>query len=177
LGFPFLDWGVNMKSKGFTYIELVIILVVIGILVALYTSSTGDLSNVSVDAASRKVQSDIRYAHQLSTTSGVVHGVNFVANVGYTVYKEDLATPVKDPVTREDLIVSLEDFEGVTIATDYEVEFDSTGTPIVGGDDRVRLAATSGAIRDVYVVEKTGAVVIDLIEYGTGCNCELCVSH
>jgi hypothetical protein len=27
----------------------------------------------------------------------------------------------------------------------------------------------------VYVVDQTGAVVVDLIQMGTGCSCELCL--
>lgn len=161
-------------ARGFTIIEIIIIVAVLGILAALYTASTGDLSNVSIDAASRKVQSDIRYAQQLATSTGFNHGARFTAGGGYEVYRGSPGTPVTDPVTREALVEDLTDFEGIAITTDYRVEFDSTGQPVIGGDGRVRLTAGSGAVRDVYVVDKTGAVVVDLIEYGTGCNCKLC---
>ncbi len=163
-------------KRGFTLIEIVLVLSVLGILVALYTASTGDMSNVSIDAASRKVQSDLRYAHQLAVNTGINHGAVFTANGGYEVYAGSPGNPVIDPVTREDLVIELTDFQGVTVAEDYQVEFDPGGTPVMGGDNRARLTATSGAIRDVYVVDKTGAIVIDLIEYGTGCNCKLCHS-
>lgn len=166
-----------MNRRGFTLIEIVIMVAVLGILAVLYTSSTGDLSDVSIDASSRKVQADIRYAQHLATKTGVNHGVLFAENGGYEVYRGSSGNPVPDPVTRDDLVVTLEDFDGVIVASDHQFEFDKTGTPVLGGDSRVRLVATSGAIRDVYVVENTGAVVIDLIEYGTGCRCDLCVQR
>jgi hypothetical protein len=72
------------------------------------------------------------------------------------------------------MIVDLSSYQGVGITTDYQVEFTALGVPVIGGNDRVRLTATSGAIRDVYVVANTGAVVVDLIQYGTGCTCEVC---
>lgn len=161
-------------SKGFTFIELMLMVVVLGVLAVLYTSSTGDLSDVSIDAVSRKVQSDIRYAHQLATSTSGVYGANFVAGGGYEIYQGSPGHPVKDPVTREDMVVNLADFQGVVITTNYRVEFNARGEPTTGADSRVRLTASSGAIRDVYVVDRTGAVVVDLIQYGTGCRCDLC---
>jgi Tfp pilus assembly protein FimT len=65
--------------RGFTLIELVVIIAVLLVMAVLYTSSTGDLSNISIDAASRKVQSDIRYAHQLAQETGINYGVVFTA--------------------------------------------------------------------------------------------------
>ena len=107
-------------------------------------------------------------------TTGTNHGAVFTQNGGYEVYVGSPGNYIADPVTRVDLIVDVEAFEGVYIDNNYQVEFNSMGEPVMGGDDRVRLASTSGAIRDVYVIDKTGAVIIDLIEYGTGCSCELC---
>lgn len=163
-----------MGNRGFTFTEVILVVVVLGILVALYTSSTGDLSNVSIDAASRKVQSDLRYAHQRAIITGNNHGAVFSAGGGYHVYQITEGNYAPDPVTKEDLVVDIEDFEGVYIDNDYQVEFNPQGEPVMGGDSRVRLASSSGAIRDVYVVEKTGVVVVDLIEYGTGCACTMC---
>jgi len=164
-------------NRGFSLLEMILVIAVLGILVALYTTSTGDLSDVSIDAASRKVQSDLRYAHQLAVGTGSNHGALFTTNTGYEVYRGAPGTPVTDPVTRQAMNFDLDEFEGVTISTTYQVEFDSNGIPVIGGDGRVRLTAASGAIRDVYVVDRTGAVVIDLIEYGTGCSCELCTQE
>lgn len=168
-------YRVMKLRKGFSIIELIITVAVVAILAVLYISSTGDLSNVSIDAASRKVQSDLRYTQHLATTTGVNHGAVFTANVGYEVYQGSPGNPVIDPVTRQNLVVNLAEFQGVTVSTNYQVEFSPVGEPIMGGDGRVRLTSSSGATRDVYVVDKTGAVIIDLIGYGTGCQCKLCI--
>jgi prepilin-type N-terminal cleavage/methylation domain-containing protein len=169
-----MGYHYGMGKKGFTLIEVTLVIVVLGILAALYTSSTGDISDVSIDAVSRKVQSDIRHAHHLSTTTGTNHGVLFTPGVGYEVYVGSPGNYAKDPVTRQDFIVDITGFEGVDIDQIRQVEFNSIGEPVMGGDSRIRLESSSGAIRDVYVIDKTGAVVIDLIEYGTGCSCQLC---
>lgn len=162
-------------KRGFTLIELVFIIAILGILAALYTSSTGDLSDVAIDVASRKIQSDLRYAQSLAVSTGVNHGAVFTAGNGYQVYQISPGNYAKDPVTKEDMVIELDDFQGVALSTSTQIEFDKTGIPVMGADERIRLTASSGAIRDVYVVDKTGAVVIDLIEYGTGCSCNLCM--
>lgn len=170
--FPKKGYYRSMKN-GFTLIEIIVVLSVLGILAALYTASTGNLSDVSIDTASRRLQSDLRYVQQLATNSGVNHGVVFTSGSGYTAYRGSPGTPVIDPVTRQSLTVSMATYQGVALNTTDRVEFDPTGTPVMGGDHRIRMTATSGSIRDIYVVDKTGAVVIDLIEYGTGCACNI----
>ncbi len=166
-----------MNRKGFTLIELVLLISLLGIMVVLYTESAGDLSNIAIDAVSRKAQSDIRYAQFLAQTTGVKHGARFSAGGTYVVYRDVPGNPVTDPVTRQQLVEDLSKYPGVVITTAYQVEFEPTvGRPTMGGDQRVRFTATSGAIRDVYVVDQTGAVVVDLIQVGTGCSCDLGVA-
>jgi len=72
------------------------------------------------------------------------------------------------------MVENFADFPGVNITNNYQAEYNPSGQPVMGADSRVRFAADSGAIRDVYVVDKTGAVVVDLIQLGTGCACEMC---
>ncbi len=165
----------KLSKSGFTLIELVLMISLLGIMVVLYVESAGDLSNISVDGASRKAQSDIRYAQQLAQATGVVHGAKFDAGGGYEVYVGSPGHPAMDPVTRQSLVEDMSDFPGVSISNNYEVRFDSVGRPTIGADRRVRFTATSGAIRDVYVIDQTGAVVNDLIERGVGCSCDICV--
>lgn len=170
----------SMKKKGFTLIEVALVVGVLGILAALYTASTGDLSDISVDAASRKIQSDLRYAHHLARMTGTNHGAVFTQNGGYEVYRGSPGNYVIDPSNRGDLVVDLGNFEGVVISNNYQVEFDSIGKPIMGGSTNadngyVQLNAASGATRRVYVIDQTGAVVVDFISTGSGCSCELCM--
>ena len=161
-------------KHGFTLIELVLMIALLGIMVALYVESTGDLSDVAVDGASRKAQSDIRYAQQLAQTTGARYGVKFNEDGNYEVYVGSPGNPVRDPHTGQNMIEDFSRFPGVHIDDDYQVEFDSIGKPTIGGDGWARFVATSGAIRDVYVIDQTGAVTFELIQLGTGCSCELC---
>jgi len=146
----------------------------LGIMVVFYIESAGDLSNVGIDTAARKAQQDIRYAQQLAQTTGVVHGVKFIKNGTYQVYRGSYGNPVTDPTTGGQLVENFVHFPGVEIDTNYEVKFDAVGRPTIGADQRARLIATSGARRDVYVIDQTGAVINDLIQKGTGCSCDIC---
>lgn len=151
-----------MNRKGFTLIELVLLMALLGIMAVLYTESGGNLSNVAIDSASRKAQSDIRYAQFLAQTTGVKHGARFSAGGTYVVYRDVPGNPVTDPVTRQQLVENLSKYPGVAITTAYQVEFEPTvGRPTMGGGQGVRFTATSGAIRDINVVGQTGAVMID----------------
>lgn len=157
-------------SRGFTLIEGILVIVVLGILAGLYISFSGNLSDASLDAASHKVQNDIRYAHQLATSTGVNHGAAFTAGGSYEIYSGSPGTPATDPVSRGGLVEDLSKYQGVSIGNSYQVEFNSLGEPVVGGDGHVRLNAVSGEYKDVYVVDKTGAVVIDAAGYASGCG-------
>lgn len=159
-----------MKIKRkFSVVEIIIVVVIVAIVAALYMVSRGDLSNVSIDAASRKVQADILYARQIAVETGVNHGVAFLDDGTYEVYSGDPGTSVVDPVTNDRLVVNLPEFNNVAVSNDYRVEFDPQGKAVIGGDKKVRLTAGGGSVRDVYVVGKTGEVIIDQVEW-SGCS-------
>jgi prepilin-type N-terminal cleavage/methylation domain-containing protein len=150
-----------MRNKGFTLIEAIIVMAVLTILAAVYIESSGNITNVSLDAASKKAQMDVRFAQQLAQVTGTNHGVRFVANTSYTVYSGNVNNPVTDPVTRLPLIDNLSRYPGVQITTTYQVEFNPRGVPVTGGGGSTRFTAASGAIRDINVAANTGAVELD----------------
>lgn len=160
-----------MRNRAFTLIELLLTVSILSVIALLFISYTGDVGNVSVDAASWKIQSDIRYAQQLATTTGEQHGVVFVNDGNYTVYRGSIATPVLDPLSRQPMVKDVSEFGRVSISNNFQVEFDKLGKPTVGGGGSVVVTADSGASRRIYVVANTGAVTVDVIGYGSGCAC------
>jgi len=166
---------VERFARGFTLMELLLVITLMSATTLLYVSYTGDLGNVSVDAASWKIQSDIRHAQQLATTKGTLHGVLFVHNGEYRVYQGDESQPVINPHTRTPMVQDLATFGSVTLGNDYRVEFDNLGRPVTGGGGHVTLITDNGATRNIYVIENTGAVIVDVLDYGSGCGCRMCV--
>ena len=161
--------------RGFTLMELLLVMMLLSGVVLLFVSYTGDVGNVTADAASRKVESDIRYAKQLATATETIHGVLFVPGEGYTVYQGDESQPVEDPLNRQPMVEDLSEFGGVVLSNSYRVEFDRFGKPVVGGGGNVTVLADGGASRRIYVAQNTGATVVDVLDYGSGCSCRLCM--
>lgn len=161
--------------RGFTLMELLLVMVLLSGVVLLFVSYTGDIGNVAADAASRKVESDIRYAKQLATTTETVHGVLFVPGEGYTVYRGDESQPVDDPLDRQPMVEDLSEFGDIVVGNTYRVEFDKFGAPVVGGGGDITVLADNGASRRIYVAQNTGATVVDVLDQGSGCSCRLCM--
>jgi prepilin-type N-terminal cleavage/methylation domain-containing protein len=65
------------NSKGFTLIELVMVLVVVAILARSVTVATNAIKRIQLENAADKVTSDLRYAQYMASSSSVWYGVSF----------------------------------------------------------------------------------------------------
>jgi prepilin-type N-terminal cleavage/methylation domain-containing protein len=137
------------QSKGFTLIEVILVMVIIGILAATvvpridFTIST----TASVDGAAYIVASDIRYAQEWAMANRVSKTVTF-ATATPTVYTFSPSSSL-DPSGQLP--------SGVTITTNYTVQFNSLGEPIAGGGGSVTVSA-GGLTKTVTVTNYTGKV-------------------
>lgn len=166
--------GRNCRGRAFTFIELVLVISLLSVAALLFVSYTGDIGNVAVDSASWKLQSDLRYAQQMATSTGLNHGVKFVQNGNYTVYAGDVSTPITDPLDRNPMIEEMSQFGSVWLNNSLQVEFDKVGKPVMGGGEFIEIVADSGAARKIYVIDNTGAIIVDVLGYGEGCSCRMC---
>lgn len=125
-----------MKSRGFSTIELVIIMILLGILSVVAATQLGKYyGGIKLENATMKIASDIRYAQNRATTTQQRSQVNFAAGgISYTInscasYTSSTCTcAIWSPVKTIGLN---SDFSGVTIATipGNCIEFDSLGRP------------------------------------------------
>jgi type II secretion system protein H len=162
-------------SKGFTLIELVVVMVIIGITAWLAYPKLSALNDIKLDAAARRVAADLRYAQNQSIGKRSVHGILFEPSAGrYTVFSPTTATAVTDPANRARPLrvdfVSGGEFQGVAIAsaafgTSRGVTFDFFGVP--RDTAGVELATTGrviltyqGRADTVDVTPATGKVVL-----------------
>ena len=164
-----------MKNrKGFTLIELVMIIAILGILaVALMPKTTAE-PRVRLEAACQKIALDLRYAQEMALAQQVRFGISFdTANEAYFVYRVNIATKARDPQTRNNFDVSfsqLNEFKGIDISsTTFSniVEFDSKGGPydgngaVLSSQGIITLHAQGGAYsRTVRIEAKTGKVSV-----------------
>ena len=167
--------GVKIGQKGFTLIELVVVIVIIGIM-GLVVLPRIDLGGDRASALARKIVSDIRYAKHLSNTTRGLHGVVFTT-ASYTVFQnDDPASPTLNPETGNEFLVRMGgNFDGVVLSPSLGlganmdvVKFNSIGRPFrrdgtpidTAGGNQIIIAGGS-VIKTVTIEPVTGNVSIN----------------
>ncbi len=170
--------------RGFTIVELVMVIVIIGILSVIAHSRFTTYYDLKLEGAARKLAADIRYAQQFSLSQHVTHGIEFdVTNNRYRIYVVSTGVNVTDPLTREAGVSGQNWTSGyvVTYNTDPEFEGIDLTSASFGGTATLRftslgkpqdstgadLAATGSAgmslqgySRTVQVTPNTGQVAV-----------------
>jgi MSHA pilin protein MshC len=176
-----------MDRKGFTLIELVMVLVLIGIMAAVVIPRLGTMTTTNAAAFTDKLRTDIRYAQNLAMTRGKRTRVYFNGTgpapvtapaQGYTVGIDNSGAGncsafllASDPAGGGNMLVTLNAgmYAGISIPAPSItcLEYDSLGRPYtcsVGACGTVPLAATmtadvnGNATMRVSVSIQTGAV-------------------
>lgn len=118
------------------------------------------VSTTRLDAAAHQIQSDIEYARQLATTTGVMHGVVAAPDGTYTVYSGTTTNLAENPLTKQPWVVLIADrYPGVSLRGTYRVEFNRFGAPTTGGGSGFEV--TDGtSVRTIIIEMGTGTVRI-----------------
>ena len=126
---------------GFTLLELIMVMAIIGILAVLASARMVDMPAMRSDMAAQKIQSDIRYAQSLAVSIQKRTRISFsTSQHRYSVYIED--TPgnwslVINPLTKNKYTVQFNEseFQGIDITEVYfndnnkDLAFDKWGDP------------------------------------------------
>ena len=163
-----------MSPRGFSLVELVLLISILGILAYLAVPRVAGISDARLDAASGRIAADLRYARGRSISERARFGLAFDApGDRYAVYASRPGTPVVDPANRSrplgvDFRAPSElhgvEIESASFGRGSVVGFDSFGVPrdadgreisapgiIVvsfgGRSDTVEVAPSTGAVR------------------------------
>jgi prepilin-type N-terminal cleavage/methylation domain-containing protein len=162
-----------MSSRGFTLIELVMIIVLIAILGAYVVPKLGNVPATNAGAFVNKLRADLRYAQNLAMTTGRRHRVYVntapAPGSGYLVVNDangnttwgEAGEVAMDPAGGGNLRVTLNagQFTGITVSTPAGgyIEFNSLGAP-TGGAVTLTVFGNAVAAGTVTVTAQTGAV-------------------
>jgi Tfp pilus assembly protein FimT len=87
------------NERGFTLIELVLLIVVAGILAAVVSVGMGSINNIRLNNAASKILADLRYAQQLAMTTRTRHGLTIRSANVYSLHIDGVAAPLCDGKT------------------------------------------------------------------------------
>jgi prepilin-type N-terminal cleavage/methylation domain-containing protein len=129
---PFQKVDLLMGKKGFSLIELVLVLVVIAILAALVSSQIDSINTIKLNNAVSKVVADLRYAQQLSTSTRTRHGLMIESAQQFSIHVDNggVDSYLKDPTKLGQNFVV--DFDGYQQGQFSGVRFGSV-TPFCSG--------------------------------------------
>lgn len=129
----------SRRARGFTLVELALVISIIAILAWIAYPKVAVLGEMRLDAAARRLAADLRYAQGQSVATRVAHGIWFEPERGrYAVYAETPETPVVDPADRDHTLgvdfARNAEFHGVSITSvsfgsTPAVSFDCFGVP------------------------------------------------
>lgn len=130
--------GFCIKNSGFTLVELIIVIVIIGIIAAVSAPRFGKISSFEERGFFDEALSAVRYAHKLAIASGCNIQVQFTAS-SYALNRDancntgnppSFSQPVRDPAGGGNFTASAPSGITMSASTFY---FNKIGQPSVNG--------------------------------------------
>lgn len=126
-----LSWPPHsIKSRGFTTVELLTIIAIIGILAIISVPAYRQISpTINLNSTTRELSSDLRYAQQLAVTEQIAYAVNFdLDNNQYTIINTQ-----SESIIKTKSLDSQVNIENIIDLTDDTVTFNATGAASENG--------------------------------------------
>jgi prepilin-type N-terminal cleavage/methylation domain-containing protein len=118
--------------RGFTTIEVIAVLIIIGVLAGVIVARYWGTSSYSVSSVAEELKNHVRYAQTRAMSSNVIWGVFFISNTQYTIYRNGNtgSTNWVSPPGADSNTMNLSS-QGVTLGVTANdvVSFDDWGRP------------------------------------------------
>ena len=136
-----------LSKNGFTFIELLIIIIILGLLTVITIPAFRHYKPViELSSSARDLASDIRYSQQLAITEQINHGIYFsVATDVYQITKYGATEEIIEEKSLSDQV----SFQEITGFTDDKVIFNPYGAALEGGI--ITLINVKGATTQIEV--------------------------
>jgi MSHA pilin protein MshC len=136
------NFQVVANSRGFTLVELIMVVVLIGILAVSIVPKFVDTSAISLLGGAAMVEADIRYTQELAMSTYSPKTITFATNdTFYTVNSQTMNLPSR-----------------VSISSGATFTFNSLGEPTTGGGSSVQITTVGGSTKTITVESYTGRV-------------------
>jgi MSHA pilin protein MshC len=133
------NFQVVANSRGFTLVELIMVVVLIGILAVSIVPKFVDTSAISLLGGAAMVEADIRYTQELAMSTYSPKTITFATNdTFYTVNSQTMNLPSR-----------------VSISSGATFTFNSLGEPTTGGG---QITTVGGSTKTITVESYTGRV-------------------
>lgn len=157
------------RHAGFTLIEFVVVLILIGILAATFVARSSNKGALTFTGQAQQLASDIRYVQTLSMTRGQRHCLN-LTGTGYSMTTSNCSTSAgvehpagaTFPVTLDGVALSWSNLPGnlVTFTGKGEPYTDATAATALASNAVITLGGEGGPVY-VCVSPVTGRVFVD----------------
>jgi MSHA pilin protein MshC len=151
----------TFKNPGFTLVEVVVALIIMGIITALAISRLAS-NNVDLIAQTDVIKSHLRYAQSRAMNSSVIWGIRSSGSSYWLFRDGNASNKVALPGEDSDVVNLLVGME------DFTLSFNSWGIPhtnapasqeLVAGDAECEITVSSGGdTRPIFITPETGFV-------------------
>jgi prepilin-type N-terminal cleavage/methylation domain-containing protein len=163
---------IGRTSAGFTFIELVMVIVIVGILAVVTVPRFQAFNVIKLNSAVKKIVSDIRYTQSLAVSSHDMYGMTFDTGLEkYEVRRVRDSALARDPFTRQNFTVNFGTdplYGGMNIVSanfgsTAGLRFDWQAAPYNGNNASLSsegsvVVSYRGAAMTIYVAPGTGSV-------------------
>ncbi len=145
----------NGNERGFSTIELIMVIVIAGIMMAVALPRLGVVNTIDLESVTRQVKADIRYTQEMAMSKYKETTITFTADDStYTITSTGVSESKKLPERSKAI------FNAVgTGTTNLVFTFNSSGEPVTGAGGTLRITS-EGSFNEIIVENITGRATL-----------------